>query len=87
MAMNLVTVEDLEKFKVEFLLELKALLESIEIAKPKRYLKSHEVMAEFQISATKLYEMRRKKEIPCMKVGGQYLYEYDELVKYFKRTR
>jgi hypothetical protein len=84
--MQIVTKEDLENFRLELFQFLKDLMKDSPVVKKKRYMKSEEVKSEFQVSDTKLYELRRKGEIPFLKVGGQYLYEYNELINHFQNN-
>ena len=83
--MELATKEDLENMKQEILQEIRRHNERQENVVP-RYLKSKEVCEQFHISTTKLFELRRKGAIPCLKIGGQYLYDYHELINKFKKT-
>jgi hypothetical protein len=81
--MELATKQDIENMKQEILQEIKKQNEHQSNVIPK-YLKSKEVCKQFHISATKLFELRRNGSIPCLKIGGQYLYDYHELVNKFK---
>src|SRR5436190_22481189 len=81
--MELATKQDIENMKQEILQEIRKRQETTSIDTPK-YLKSTEVCDLFHISSTKLFELRRNGSIPCLKIGGQYLYDYNELVNKFK---
>jgi hypothetical protein len=81
--MELATKQDIENMKQEILQEIRRQNEHSFDAVPK-YLKSKEVCKQFHISATKLFELRRSGGIPCLKIGGQYLYDFHELVNKFK---
>lgn len=83
--MQILTTDDLERFKKELFAELKKMFGlKEEPSTQNKYLKSIEVKKLFKISATKLYELRRNSKIPFIKVGGIYLYPYNELINHFK---
>jgi hypothetical protein len=81
--MDLATKQDIENMKQEILQEIRRQNEHQINALPK-YLKSKEVCKQFRISATKLAGLRGNGGIPCLQIGGQYLYDYHEIVNKFK---
>lgn len=86
--MELATKQDLEDFKKEILQAINVLSkQDKQQNKSTKYLKSCEVKKEFLLSSTKLYELRRKGEIPFIKVGGIYLYNQQELINHFNSNK
>lgn len=81
--METITKIDLEKFKVEFFNELVNIMSS-NLKPSSKFLSSSEVKEIFHISETKLYELRRDRKIPFIKVDGKYLYDYNEVLNAFK---
>ncbi|MCB2196762.1 MAG: helix-turn-helix domain-containing protein [Bacteroidetes bacterium] len=54
----------------------------------RKYLKSKDVRKLLgNISAGKLQEMRVKKQISFIKIGGMLLYDYDEIVKILENNK
>lgn len=92
MAVNILTAEDLELFKVEFftqfektLSELRDLMNENQKIKAlehdgKRWLKSHQVQRLLGISPGTLQTLRLNGTIPFSKVGGVLLYSYEDIV-------
>ncbi|MGZ4041638.1 MAG: helix-turn-helix domain-containing protein [Bacteroidia bacterium] len=80
---EIVTKQDLAAFKSEFLLEVQKIITPI-FSSTKEYLNSAEVRKMLKISDTKLYELRRYKKIPFIKVGGKYLYPFPDLINNLK---
>lgn len=82
--MKIITEELLLQFRMEIINEIKALINPPQ--KPEnKYLNSSEVRKIFQISETKLYELRRDGKIPFIKVDGKYLYKESDLLNAFKK--
>jgi DNA-directed RNA polymerase subunit F len=79
MAANIITTEDLEKFKEELLEELKKLLP--EGTTHKKWLKSHQVMKMLSVSPGTLQNLRVNGTLPFTKVGGIIFYDYDDIQK------
>ncbi|MDR6785287.1 hypothetical protein ABIE26_003986 [Pedobacter africanus] len=79
---DLITKEDLEKFKVELFAELKR--PSYKLNKreeQKEWLKSYEVRSILNISAGTLATFRRNGTLRFSKIGGLLYYKHDEIVK------
>lgn len=87
MATEILTTEDLYDFKQELFVELKKLLKESPKSKPKKYLKSAEVMEMLQISPGTLQNLRINGTLPYTKIGGIILYEYEEILKVLKENR
>ena len=87
MSATILTTEDLFDFKQELFGELKKLLIENPQAKPKKYLKSAEVMEMLQVSPGTLQNLRINGTLPYTKIGGIILYEYEEILKVLKENR
>jgi len=81
-AFDLITKEDLEKFKVELFAELRR--PSYKLNKKdeqKEWLKSFEVRKLLNISAGTLATLRRNGTIQFSKIGGLLYYRHDDIQK------
>lgn len=79
---DLITKDDLEKFKVELFAELRR--PSYKLNKKeeqKEWLKSYEVRSILNISAGTLATFRRNGTLRFSKIGGLLYYKHDEIVK------
>ncbi len=81
MATSIITTDDLREFKMELLVDIKKLLNNQASGKPKRYLKSAEVMELLQISPGTLQNLRINGTLPYTKVGGIIFYDSEEIHK------
>jgi hypothetical protein len=87
MLANVVTVEDLENFKVELIRELNVMISSFKQAEPQKptsdqqWLKSYQVQRMLGISPGTLQNLRINGKLPYTKVGGMLLYPKDEINK------
>lgn len=81
MAVNIVTQEDLQKFKNELLAELRQLLEPKVNSKQRKWLKSWEVREMLGISRGTLQNMRINGTLKSTRVGGLMFYDNDEITK------
>ena len=87
MATEILTTDDLYDFKMQLFGELKKLLKENPQAKPKKYIKSAEVMEMLQVSPGTLQNLRINGTLPYTKIGGIILYEYEEILKVLKENR
>jgi hypothetical protein len=78
MILDFITKDDLNRFKLELIEELKQNLRT-EI-KPD-WLKTNDVLALLQCSPGKLTALREKGLLPFKKVGGTYYYNRDDIAK------
>lgn len=76
MGVEVVTAEDLEHFRIRLLRDIEKLIAS---NKPKKWLKTHEVMEMLDISEVTLQTFRNKGIIPFRKLGNICYYDIDEL--------
>lgn len=81
-AFDLITKDDLEKFKVELFAELRRPGYKLNKKKEqKEWLKSYEVRSILNISAGTLATFRRNGTLRFSKIGGLLYYKHDEIVK------
>jgi len=81
MVIDLITKQDLESFKNEFVKEIR------EIIKPepkKRWLISKEVRELLSCSSSSLQNLRISGEIRGTKIGGRWYYKYSEIENLFQ---
>ncbi len=79
MDVNLITVEDLERFKETLLEEFKMLLSQRQTMPARKWLKSHEVMKLLMVSPGTLQNLRANGTLPFTKIGGVIFYDYDDI--------
>lgn len=79
MNLELITLQDFEKFKSELLSEIKLLLQT-EVPKEKdsKWIKGVEVKQLLDCSETKLQRLRIKNGIVYKKIGGIYYYKLQD---------
>jgi len=87
MPATLITTDDLYEFKLELLEDLKKLLQIHAEAKPKKYLKSSEVMKWLQVSPGTLQNLRINGTLPYTKVGGIIYYDAQEIQQVMEDNR
>lgn len=87
MATAVLTIEDLQEFKVELLQELKKLLQNQSEFKPKKWLRSPEVREMLDISPGTLQNLRINGTLPYTKMGGVIYYAYEDIVKVLQANR
>jgi len=83
MTIEIITREDLEKFRFQLLEDIKALIES----KPqseKKWLRSSEVKKLLRISSSTLQNLRVTGKLHPSKIGGIMYYSYNEIEQLLK---
>ena len=81
MPVNILTQEDLQKFKTELFAELKKLLSENPPEPPKKWLKAYEVRAMLGISRGTLQTLYNSGKLPGTRVGGLIFYDYADIQK------
>lgn len=76
MGLQVLTADDLDKFRQQLLTDIEKLLN---IKRPKKWLKTNEVMEMLGMSEVTLQTLRNKKQIPFKKLGGTVYYNAEEL--------
>ena len=88
MSVEILTKEDLSKFKSELLMEIKQVFAlSPAVTKQKEFLKSKEVMKLLSISPGTLQNFRINGTIPFTKIGGVTYYAYEDIKKLLETNR
>lgn len=78
-ANQLITVDDLFKFKKQLVEELLTALKSQPGVVQKKWMKSHEVRRLLKISPGTLQTLKSSGVLPYTKIGGIHFYDYDEI--------
>lgn len=84
MAVNILTTDDLQKFKDELFIELRQMMgrqQKNEPSKQREWLRTKEVCKMIGISLSKLQYMRDNDEIKFTRIGGTIFYNADEINK------
>jgi len=76
---QIVTLDDLEKFRVTLMMDFTKMMEGYLAKPPKRWLKSHEVKKMLQISYSTLQMLRNTGKIPYTRIGGLIYYDAAEI--------
>lgn len=79
MAIDVVTKDDLQSFRIELLQDLKQVLTHSLPQKPKQWLKSPEVRRMLKISAGTLQNLRVNGTVRYTKIGGLIYYSYEDI--------
>ena len=79
MGLEVLTENDLENFRTRLLGDIEALLN---LKRPKKWLKTNEVMELLGMSEVTLQTLRNRKQIPFKKLGGICYYNAEELDEY-----
>ena len=79
MGLEVLTEDDLENFRTKLLDDIEVLLNR---KRPKKWLKTNEVMELLGMSEVTLQTLRNRKQIPFKKLGGICYYNAEELDEY-----
>ena len=82
MAMEIITTEDLKKFKLELLDELKTMFhEHLKPHENKKWLKTTEILRLLKISPSTLQTLRLNGTLPYTKIGCTLYYDSQDIYK------
>jgi hypothetical protein len=84
---QILTVDDLEVFKNNLLLEMKKMAKELLGNPGKKWLKSYEVKKLLSISPGTLQNLRVNGTLPYTKIGSVILYDYDDIQKMLNAHR
>lgn len=84
MAVEIITLEDLNEFRSLLLNDLKEIIQS-NSQKTKQWLKSNEVRKLLNISPGTLQNLRINGTLSYTKIGGINYYKYDDIVKMLEK--
>ncbi len=76
---QLVTLDDLEKFRLNLLMDIRKMLDGQLSKPPKHWLKSREVRKLLNISGGTLQNLRNTGQLPFKRVGGLMFYDAAEI--------
>ena len=81
MKLDIVTMDDLQQFKTDFLQEMKGIIGQNNESQSKQWLRSSEVREMLKISPGTLQNLRINGTLPFRKVGGIMYYSKSEMDK------
>jgi predicted DNA-binding transcriptional regulator AlpA len=84
MGLQVLTADDLEKFRAQLLSDIENLLNT---KQPKKWLKTNEVMELLGISEVTLQTLRNRGQIPFRKLGGTCYYSSEEIDQYLTNMK
>jgi Mn-dependent DtxR family transcriptional regulator len=87
MAATILTLEDLQDFKVEILQEIRNLLNEKTTFKKTKWIKSKELGEMLDVSPGTIMNLRIKGVLPYTKIGGVMFYEYNEIMKIIEKNK
>lgn len=79
MPVKIATREDLEKFRVQLLNDIKQLIEPKQQVAVKPWLKASDVRKVLNISPGKLQSLRRSGKLRSSKIAGVYYYNHEDI--------
>ena len=74
-----VTLDDLQKFRIDLLMDIRKMLEGQLAKPPKRWIKSSEVKKMLNISNGTLLSLCKTGQLPFKRVGGLMFYDASEI--------
>lgn len=83
MDVQILTNDDLEKFRLKLLADFEGLLNK---KQPKKWLKTHEVIELLGISEVTLQTLRNRRKIPFSKLGGICFYNAEAIDEYLTKS-
>lgn len=87
MAIEIVTKDDLQQFKLDVLNEIRMILKSKPGQQQKEWLKSYEVRKILGISPGTLQQLRVNGSLEFTQLGGLMYYKYDDIVKLMEKNK
>lgn len=86
MAVEIITKEDLQAFRIELLNDIKLLHESKGKLEQKKWIKSPEVRKMLGISPGTLQNLRTNGTLPFTKIGSLIYYPYEDVIKVLEKN-
>lgn len=87
MGATILTVEDLEAFKLELLASIKQLFIEHDRVQLKKQLRSSDLMKQLNISSGALQNLRINGTFPYSKVGGLIFYQAEDIQRIINENR
>ena len=81
MAIEVVTKEDLQEFRIQLLNDIRQLILPKEMKAPKPWIKNSEVRRLLTISSNTLQRLRVSGKLHSTKIGGSHYYRYEDIEK------
>ncbi len=79
MAVEIVTKEDLQLFRMQLLNDIKELITSVDGKEEKQWLKNNEVRQLLKVSANTVQRLRIAGKLKSSKIGGVHYYRYQDV--------
>lgn len=79
MAIEVVTKEDLQQFRVQLINDIKQLISSQESTMDKQWLKNSEVKKILNVSSNTIQRLRIAGKLRSSKIGGVHYYRYADI--------
>ncbi|SIN78253.1 helix-turn-helix domain-containing protein [Chitinophaga niabensis] len=84
---QLITLEDLDNFKVELLDGVKQLLKECKGQPAKQWIKTSELVKSYKFSPGKLQKMRDQGLLAFTRIGGDIYYDQDDIKAMFEQLK
>ena len=81
MAQEIITIEDLQQFRLQLLEDLKVLIQPTNNSSQKEWLRSSDVRKMLGISHGTIQNLRIKGVLPYRKLGGIMFYRYEDIAR------
>lgn len=81
MAPQMLTIEDLKKFKNDLFMELHQIMKPRQVLQPRKWMKSYEVREMLGVSNHTLKKLRYKGILAYTRIGGLIFYDYADIVQ------
>ena len=81
MAIEVVTKEDLQQFRIQLINDIRQLIGSTEKTSDKQWLKNAEVKKILNISSNTIQRLRITGKLRSSKIGGVHYYRYADIEK------
>lgn len=89
MPAEILTTDDLQKFKQEMITEIKQLISDLVALKPteKKFLKNLELQERLDMSSASLQNLRNARILPYSKLGGTIYYDWDDVIQLMNKFK
>lgn len=89
MPAEILTTDDLQKFKQEMITEIKHLISDLAALKPaeKKFLKNLELQERLDMSSASLQNLRNARVLPYTKLGGTIYYDWDDVIQLMNKFK
>ena len=84
MAIEVITKEDLQVFRMQLLNDLRQMMTQQVQPSTKKWLKSADVRKLLNLSAGKLQNLRITGKLPFTRIGGTLYYQHEDVMKLFE---